>query len=103
MHPLSTLAGVAVAASYDDSAGHREACLASGGVVIRTFGTEDELWVPLDEDGEPIITAEPLKTSQLLPAEEYETIQNAIDLAFRAAGFPHHVDCRHVREIAFEA
>jgi len=99
---LSAPTGVAVAAFYDDRVAHREAWLFSGGAATRSFGAADELWVPTDERGEPIATAEPLTFDRLDPGEEYETVRNAIDLALLAAGISVSLDCRQVRQIAFE-
>jgi hypothetical protein len=53
---------------------------------VRAFGEADELFVPLDEEGEPIVFAEPLLAEELSEDLEYETIANAIQLGLGAMG-----------------
>ena len=50
------------------------------------FGEDDELWVPLDENGQPDLSAAPLAVDDLLDDEEYATLKNAIDLGLEEFG-----------------
>jgi hypothetical protein len=96
---LSAHAHTAVAFAYNDQIGLREAVLFTDGRTVREFGAEDELWVPLGEDGKPAPNVLPLSIGQLVPGEEYETSHNAIDLAFMAAGFAEPT-CAEIIQIA---
>ena len=69
---------------YDSRVAYRAASLFAGGAVHQSFGLEDERWVPLTEDGEPMLNATPVSVSQLVPGEEYATVMNAIDLALQS-------------------
>jgi len=71
---------------YDDRTSTRISARYDGGILVRTFGPEDERFVPLLPDGEPgegpVLTA-----SQLDPEAEYETVVNAIELGLRDLGW----------------
>jgi hypothetical protein len=71
---------------FDSRTGHRSAELFEDGERRRSFGDADELYVPLDESGEPVLTAAPLRFADLDPEQEYETIENAIQLGLKAFG-----------------
>lgn len=71
---------------YDSRIGHRSSVLYVNGALKREFGMKDELFVPLNEDGEPILTAPRLRFTELNPEEEYETIENAIQLGLTELG-----------------
>jgi hypothetical protein len=55
-------------------------------VAITSFGADDELWVPLDEDGNPLVTACARRIGELDhdAGAEYETCRNAIQLGLEA-------------------
>jgi hypothetical protein len=65
---------------YDSRIGHRSSCLFRDGRLTRTFGKSDELFVPLDERGEPMWHAPQLRVNDLMADQEYETAKNAIEL-----------------------
>ena len=69
---------------YDSRVAYRAAILFAGGAAQRSFGLVDERWVPLSEDGEPVLHTTPVSFSQIVPGEEYTTIANAIDLALQS-------------------
>jgi len=71
---------------FDSRTGHRSAALFENGKRKQDFGETDELYVPLDEAGEPIGDAPRLRRSELDPDQEYETIENAIQLGLKALG-----------------
>ena len=48
----------------------------------------DAIWVPLDDNGNPMVEATPLKTSQLTESEEYEMISTPISLGLKAIRAP---------------
>ncbi len=82
----SMAVGHALAVRYDSRIGHRSAVLFRDGQSVRRFGEDDELFVPLDDDGEPIRTASPLGLGELDSNLEYETISNAIQQGLDALG-----------------
>jgi len=83
---LSSPASAALAVFYNNQVGFREAILYRNGRQETAFGEEDELWVPLDEKGEPLVDAERLTVSELEEDEEYQTIQSAIEAGLAALG-----------------
>jgi hypothetical protein len=68
---------------YDSRIGHRSARLFEDGMLQCSFGAEDEVWVPVDEEGLPFKDGPVYKETELLRGEEYETIQNAIELGIQ--------------------
>ncbi len=83
---LSEVVGRALLVRYDSRIGHRSACVYEHGNRVRTFGEDDELFVPLDEEGEPILSADPVTRSEFEDGEEYETVRNAIEQGLDALG-----------------
>ncbi len=81
---LSTRFSDALIVDYDSRLGYRQTRIYASGELRRSFDKDDELWVPLDESGEPMKEAPALKCADLLEDEEYETIRDAIDLGFEA-------------------
>lgn len=71
---------------YDSRVGHRSSRLYVEGHLKREFGQNDELFVPLDEKGEPITTGPHIKFNEMVANEEYETIKNAIELGLSEFG-----------------
>jgi hypothetical protein len=66
------------------------------GKLIKEFGEGDELFVPLAENGEPIKTAPRIKLADFIAGEEYETIQNAIELGLAEFGSGNWLDLKQV-------
>ena len=77
---LSKVCGNALVVLYDNRTGLRVSKLFREGELDCEFGELDETWVPLDENGDPDITQQPLSANELDEDEEYECIQNAISL-----------------------
>lgn len=83
---MSMALGSVLQVKYDSRTGYRSAILWNGGQAIAEFGAEDELFVPLDEDGEPVASATLRPRADLKSDEEYETAKNAIELGLDAFG-----------------
>jgi hypothetical protein len=84
---LSVEYGVTLAVFYDDRCGVSVAILFRDGTPVRDFGEADEVWVPLDEDGD-MLTDGPRYTRETLPPDaECDCIRQAIDVGLEAAGF----------------
>lgn len=77
---LSAKYSRALVVRYDSRIGHRSSEVMDGGRCVASYGENDELFVPLDEDGEPLDDATPIRRENLLQGEEYETKVNAIQL-----------------------
>jgi hypothetical protein len=86
---LSRFESSALLVRYDSRMGHRSSSLFVGGDQVQTFNEDDEEYVPLDDLGEPIVSARPVHISEFDPTQEYETIRNAIQLGLDALGFGH--------------
>lgn len=83
---VSKSCGKALLARFDSRAGSRSSAVFENGQLGQTFGEDDELYVPLDDKGDPVRNASPVRLTMLDPDQEYETIQNAIQLGLRAFG-----------------
>ena len=83
---LSKIIGKALVVRYDSGIGHRTSELFINGNMEKAFGEDDEVWVLLGEDGEPLVDGERFKLEELDPDEEYETIENAIQLGLQSFG-----------------
>jgi hypothetical protein len=70
---------------YDSRIGHRSSAIFKGRTQS-AFGDTDELYVPLDESGMPVLSAQPLHVDALRSDEEYETVKNAIQLGLDVVG-----------------
>lgn len=81
---LSTKLETVLLIRYDSRISYRSSTLYREGKKIKEFSEEDELFVPLDEDGEPLTDNQRLKQSDFLPDEEYETVMNAIQLGLES-------------------
>ena len=82
-----------LAVVYDDRVGYRESWFFQGGTLQRSFDECDELWVPVDDHGEPQIGATPLRLPLLDPEKEYDCRKNAIDLGIEAMDFSAALTC----------
>jgi hypothetical protein len=83
---ISVAFSQALVVRYDDRVGYRATILFQNGVPSKSFDLADEIWVITDERGEPIVNGEKLTTDQIKDDEEYETIENAIQLGLNAFG-----------------
>jgi hypothetical protein len=72
---------------YDSRVGVRYSALFQLGVETQRFDRETEMYVPLDDAGEPLLDANWRRFSELDPNAEYETVQNAIELGFEVFGY----------------
>lgn len=83
---LSSVYGSSLVVRYDDRIGHRSSILYKEGKRARSFGEEDETYVLLDEEGEPLRDGARFKLAELTSDEEYETIENAIQAGLAEFG-----------------
>jgi hypothetical protein len=83
---LSNILGKALVVRHDSRIGHRTSELFINGNMERAFDEDDEVWVLLDEDGEPLVDGKRFKLADLDPDQEYETIENAIELGIQSLG-----------------
>ena len=85
---VSVLFYQAILVRYDDRVGYRESIIFQEGYPIKSFNSADEIWVMIDENGEPIDNGEKFTIEQIEDDddEEYETIYNAIQLGLELLG-----------------
>ena len=84
---LSVEFGTAVAVHYDDQIGARAAMLSRDGEPVRSFGEEDEVWVPYGRDGELVMDG-PRYPGNAVPEDvECDCVWNGIDAALEGAEF----------------
>lgn len=83
---LSRGGGRCLVVRYDSRIGHRSSTLYVDGSLKEAFDERSELFVRLDDVGEPILTEPPITRGGFLPGEEYETAVNAIQLGLSAFG-----------------
>lgn len=83
---ISNSCSAALAMFYDDRQGLNCCNLFRSGALVRSFDEEDELWVLLDDNGDPIVDGERFSNDQLDDDEEYDCIQSAIDAGLAALG-----------------
>lgn len=88
---ISTILNKALVIRYDDRVGHRTSALYENGRLVITFGENDEIWVMLDDDGNPIIDGSKFTAVQVDAViksgdVEFETIRNSIELGLEAFG-----------------
>ena len=86
--------GSAVVVRYDSRLGHRSSVVFRKDTSPQRYDPVDELFVPLDESGEPMAEVEPLRFEELEESAEYETSTNAIELGLRAIDGPTWHDLR---------
>lgn len=67
---------------FDSRISYRYSAVYEDGIKTYEYDENDELFVLIDEDGEPIIDGLRFQQSEFEPDEEYETIINAIQLGF---------------------
>lgn len=83
---VSESLGPVLVIRFDSRESHRSAALYQAGRLRETYTGEDELFVPLDDEGMPVTGAPPINAADLDPDEEYETAVNAIELGLRDLG-----------------
>lgn len=83
---LSRSFGQSLLVRYDSCQGYRASIHYGGGAATNQFGPHDELYVPVDDSGNPITEAKRVRLCDLSPHEEYETIENAIQMGFSLLG-----------------
>jgi hypothetical protein len=71
---------------YDSRESFRASALYTNGALHKQYGREDEIFVPLDEEGEPVVDGPTHRYSELDPSGEYETSTNAIELGLQKLG-----------------
>jgi hypothetical protein len=76
----------ALAIDYDSRSGYRAARLFMCGSLASSFGAADEIWIQLGQDGYPLPDGPRLAMAELQDDQEYETIENAIELGLQALG-----------------
>jgi hypothetical protein len=85
---LAERLGAATVVRYDSRIGHRSSIAFRRGQPPQSYGPEHELFVPLDDEGEPRSDVEPVTFKERDPSEEYETATNAIEHGLRVIGGP---------------
>jgi len=81
---LSKIVGKALVVRYDSRIGHRTSELFINGNMEKAFDEADEVYVLLDEDGEPLVDGERFKLAGMDSDQEYDTIENAIELGLKS-------------------
>lgn len=79
--------GKAVAVHFDEMLQVRDATLYQRGELLRSFGDEDELWAPMDDNGDVLADAPRCPGSAVPEDEEYAFVWDGIDAGLDAAGF----------------
>ena len=95
---ISKRVGQAVAVIYDNQIGLRSAYLYENGAFIRDYGEDDELWVLLDEDGEPQANGPTFHIHELVNNQEYDCLVSAIDMGLRAIGIGEDVSSQGIKQ-----
>src|SRR5262245_21055913 len=72
---VSKSCGAALAIFYDNRGGVNCSHLFRAGVLNASFGERDEVWVRLDDEGEPIMDGQRFSVDQLSDDEEYDCIR----------------------------
>jgi hypothetical protein len=84
---MSTETNKTLLVQYDDRLGYRYSCLYTKGVLTKEFTPEDEVWVLVNEEGNPLLD------QHFLPAQvdedednEYQTLRNSVELGLDELG-----------------
>lgn len=83
---LSLSLGPTIVARFDSIIGYRSSMVFENGVLVQIFAQDDEIYAPLDEEGEPMVNGPRVRLAELKPSEEYDTLQNAIQLGLEFVG-----------------
>jgi hypothetical protein len=95
---LSIDVGVALAVFYDNRCGLNAATLFQGGLEIRVFDEDDEVWISVDDSGEPNWNALALPVGKLDPDGEYACIRSAIDAGLTAPNIDAPVSADNLKQ-----
>jgi hypothetical protein len=95
---ISTAVGACLAVFYDNRTGLRESALFRRGECKQRFTEADELWVLLDERGEPMLDGEKFPATSLDDDEEYDCVFTAIDAGLHALGVEKTVNSASVKQ-----
>jgi hypothetical protein len=98
---LSILFGTTLSVHYDDRGGVNVACLFREGAVVKEFADADEVWVPLDDDGNPREDGPHYSGDRLPPDEECDCILQSIDVGIEAVGFGRWMSLSDLRDYAY--
>jgi hypothetical protein len=91
-HLSAVLDSTALAVFYDNSCGVRAAVLYEHGQPSREFGQDDELWVLLDEEGEPLVEGSKFRPDELREDEEYTCLWSAMHAGLDVLGVADKVE-----------
>jgi hypothetical protein len=83
---ISNSCGQSLAVFYDNRCDINCCNLFRKGTHVGSFGKRDELWVLLDNSGQPIIDGDQFTVDQLEDDEEYGCIQSGIDAGLTSLG-----------------
>ena len=97
---LSVSFGTTLSVHYDDRRDIRVACLFQDGAVVRGSDHADEVWAPLDDDGNPRDDGPRYPGDQLPRDEECDCIRQAIDVGIEATGFRGSMTLSDLRNLA---
>jgi hypothetical protein len=97
---LSIVFGTTLAVHYDDRGGVTVACLYREGAAVREFADADEVWVPMDDNGNPREDGPRYPGDHLPLDEECDCILQAIDVGIEAAGFGGWMTLSDLRDLA---
>lgn len=81
---LANQRGEAVALWHDGRSCLRGGMLYKKGLPFREFGPDDEVWVPLGDDGELVLDGPRYRLAELPPGGEYDCFASAIDVALQS-------------------
>lgn len=84
---LSIEFGTTLAVHYDDRCGMKVGRQFRTGELVREVGEADEVWVQLDEQGEPLTDGPRFAGDGIPPGVECDCIRQAIDAGLETAGF----------------
>ncbi len=99
---LSKRLGRSLLVLWDDRIGCDQAYLYHNGHKAAEFGSADERYVPLNENGEPDREGHRLTLEELSEGEEYECIRHAIDAGLEALGVGEQVSLRNLMEAFYK-
>jgi hypothetical protein len=83
---LSQHLGRALVVRWNSTVGYHAATLFIDGKLSRSFGEDDDSWVPCGDDGELALDQGRFKLSELDPKVEYDVLKGAVDFGLEALG-----------------
>jgi hypothetical protein len=87
-----------VAVHYDDRCALKIAVLFEGGNLVQEFGEQNEIWVPIDDHGDPVLNGLRYPGNRKPPNQECDCIYQAIDAGLDAAGFSRWLSAATLRQ-----